>query len=163
MTEQDLTSLDRLHDIVVPSPVPWWPPAPGGYVLLAMVLALLIAGSLRWWVRWRADAYRRAALRALQSAETPAAISEVLRRTALVITPRSNIAALTGLHWPEWLAARSPDAMSSDVRDLLAAGAYGRTDAAFDLEPLRRYAAGWIEHHQPIDADEGSPIRKSPS
>ena len=161
--EQDATSLGRLHDLVLPPPVPWWPLAAGWYVVLGIVALVVIAAGLRWWFQWRANAYRRAAIRALQLAETPAAISEVLRRTALVIAPRSTIAELTGLRWPEWLAARSPDVMSTDVRDLLAAGAYGRTNAAFDLDPLRRYAAGWIEHHRAVDAYEGSSMRKSPS
>jgi hypothetical protein len=36
------TNLDRLHDIVVPAPVPWWPPAPGWYVVLTVALIIAL-------------------------------------------------------------------------------------------------------------------------
>ena len=101
---QDAASLDRLHDIVMPPTVPWWPPAPGWYVLAAIILGLLLVLVLRLWLRWRATAYRREAIRALDSASDPAAIAALLRRTALAESSRSEIAALHGNAW--WTGSR---------------------------------------------------------
>ena len=42
MNNLDPAGLDRLHDIIVPSPVPFWPPAPGWYLLAAFVAFLLV-------------------------------------------------------------------------------------------------------------------------
>ena len=36
----DPGSLQNLHDIVVPGPAAWWPPAPGWYVLAAVALSV---------------------------------------------------------------------------------------------------------------------------
>ena len=33
----DPYSLDNLRDIVEPASIPWWPPAPGVWLLLALV------------------------------------------------------------------------------------------------------------------------------
>ena len=48
----DPTSLERLHDIVLPPPVPWWPPAPGWYWVMGLLGALLLL------VEWAAYARR---------------------------------------------------------------------------------------------------------
>jgi hypothetical protein len=58
----DPTSLENLFDVVVPPPVPWWPPAPGWFVVGGVVLGLVFWTVWRVWRRWRAAAYRRAAL-----------------------------------------------------------------------------------------------------
>jgi hypothetical protein len=154
------TSLDRLHDLALPPPVSWWPPAPGWYLLLAVVAATTMVWVVRRWFRWRADAYRRAALRELQSAHTVSAVSEVLRRAALSIAPRSTVAELTGAKWPQWLAETSPDPIPSQVRDQLASGIYAPDAGGSDLETLRRYASNWILHHrglQRFDTTDSTP------
>jgi hypothetical protein len=69
----DPTGLDNLFDIVVPPPVSWWPPAPGWYVVGGLAIALAVWGAWRWWERWRAAAYRRAALAELRRLEARAA------------------------------------------------------------------------------------------
>ncbi|ADJ27812.1 DUF4381 domain-containing protein [Nitrosococcus watsonii] len=149
------TSLDRLHDIVVPPQVAWWPPAPGWYGVLAIVAGVVIALLIWQWLRWRANAYRRTALRELDSAQTVAAISEILRRTALVIAPRSTLAPLTGSDWPTWLAARSPYPMPKQVSEQLEDSAYRKPQATADIRALREYAAGWIRYHRlPETADK---------
>ena len=56
------TSLDRLHDVIAPPPVPWWPPAPGWYYLFAFVLVLLVVLTIRGIIRWQHNRYRREAL-----------------------------------------------------------------------------------------------------
>jgi hypothetical protein len=134
--------------------VPWWPPAPGWYVLLA--LGLFLAGWLlvRAWLRWRANAYRRAALGALRTADSPAAISEVLRRTALAIAPRSTVAQQTGAAWPAWLAERYPGPLPDAVQEQLTRGVYDHSHAPANVDDLRAYAARWIEHHRPCGAGE---------
>ncbi|QDT48354.1 hypothetical protein Pan258_23960 [Symmachiella dynata] len=142
------TSLDRLHDIVVPPPVPWWPPAPGWYVLFALLVALLFFFTIRAWQKWRANAYRRAALRELETAHTAAAVSEILRRTALVTTPRTTLAGLSGPQWTEWLATHSPTPLPQQVGELLANEIYRDADEPHDVEALRHYATNWIRHHQ---------------
>jgi len=151
------TSLDRLHDLVLPPAVPWWPPAPGWYVVLALALVTVAWMALRAWKRWQANAYRRQATRELASLESSAAIAELLRRTALAIAPRPEIADKTGPAWVDWLAAQCPEAMSGTVREQLTTGVYGRPAADHELSSLRDYAARWItRHRQKWITDHGS-------
>ena len=44
-TAADPTSLENLFGLVVPPPVPWWPPAPGWFVVGGMVLVLGFWGA----------------------------------------------------------------------------------------------------------------------
>jgi hypothetical protein len=141
-------SLDRLHDIVQPPAVPWWPPAPGWYVVIAIALTATAWLALRLRRRWQANAYRRAALHELKSLETPAAIAELLRRTALAVSPRSSVAEKTGSVWLDWLAAQLHEPMPESVRVQLTTGVYGRSSTTPDLTHLRAYATRWITSHR---------------
>ena len=105
----DPADLSHLADIVVPSPMSWWPPAPGWWILAAAALA---ASALVAWVavhRYRQNAYRRAALLELARVGTVAspanavAVSAVLKRAALVAYPRAEVASLTGVAWLTFL------------------------------------------------------------
>lgn len=147
------TSLANLHDIVVPATVSWWPPAPGWYALLALLVAVGARVGWRAWKSWRAKAYRRAALRELTSMRDASAIAALLRRTALARVPRPAVAAMTGAAWADWLDAHGNAPMSPDVRAVLEAGVYGRGVAERDFGALRRYASHWIERHGPLDHD----------
>lgn len=143
---EDAASLDRLHDIVLPPPVPWWPLAPGWYVLGVVVLLLLLALAFRAWLRRRRTAYRREALRSLRTANDVAEIAMLLRRTALAEFPREEIAVLHGDAWADWLSARSREPMPPLLRGQLTTGAYS-ADATTNLEALRAWTARWIASH----------------
>lgn len=140
-------SLAQLHDIVLPAPVPWWPPAPGWYAVLTLLL--LVAAWLGWRLRqrWLADSYRREALGLLAMARDAPAVAELLRRTALVIAPRQAIAGMTGHQWADWLRTQYSAAMPDKVRDQLIHGVYGPVIEDSDLRALRTYAADWIAGH----------------
>jgi hypothetical protein len=143
----DATSLDRLHDLVLPPLLPWWPRAPGWYVLLALLSLAVVWISWRYWKRWRANAYRREALRQLKQFHDVPAIALLLRRTALAVAPRSEIAAKTGSAWADWLAGQCPESMDPEVKKLLSFGVYGLPGAEQDVRLLRNYAACWITHY----------------
>lgn len=142
------TSLAHLHDIVLPPAVPWWPPAPGWYVVFTLALTAAAWAAFRVWKRWQSNAYRREAARELASLDSSAAIAELLRRTALAIAPRSTIAEKTGAAWLDWLASRYPEPMPDTVRAQLTTGVYDRSAASRDLRALRDYATGWIMGHR---------------
>jgi len=142
------TSLDRLHDLVLPPTVPWWPPAPGWYVVFGLALAAAAVLAWRAWKRWQADGYRREALRELKAAADAPAIAELLRRTALAFAPRPVVAAKTGTAWADWVAAQSNEAMTAQVRELLAVGIYAGSAAERDVRALADYAARWIASHR---------------
>ena len=103
-------SLDRLHDIIVPPPVPWWPPAPGWYLVIGFAFLLLVAALSRGLIRWQYNCYRREALTQLAQMEAllrnPAeradallSLAELLKRTALTAFGRRAVASLTGSSW----------------------------------------------------------------
>lgn len=150
---EDAADLSRLADIVVPAPVPWWPPAPGWWLLgagLAAALAILALGAIR---RYRRNAYRRAALAelsaigALTDPAGAAAVSAILKRAALVAYPRADVAALTG---DKWLAFLDRSAATSDFVDGPAAGlahaAYGGTLA--QGPDIVAAAQRWVKRHR---------------
>ena len=95
------TSLDRLHDIIVPGPVPWWPPAPGWFWVMAFASIVAVVVLFKGFIRWQHNLYRREALAELGRLETVLsvssqravgllALSELLKRTALTAFPRVN-------------------------------------------------------------------------
>jgi hypothetical protein len=143
----DPTSLDNLHDLVIPPSIPWWPPAPGWYVLSALLAVAAAWLAWRSWKRWCANGYRRAALRELAKAQDVTAIAELLRRTVLAIMPRSVVASMSGPDWADWLAAQCSDPMPDPVRTQLTSGVYGRRAAEQEIFALRNYAARWIARH----------------
>jgi hypothetical protein len=143
----DAASLDRLHDIVVPGPVPFWPPATGWLIvfgiLLLAALALLVLGL----VRYHRNAYRRAALKLLPDAGSAAEISVLLKRTALATYPREVVAGLTGAAWVEWLARMGELDVPGEVMHALGEGIYSGGDPV-DLERVRAFAEQWIRGHR---------------
>ena len=150
---QDPGSLSNLRDIVTPSPAPWWPLAPGWYVLLAIITVALIVFAIRTWKRWKRNAYRRDALGILASAANPAEIASVLKRTALASFPRSEVASLTGDAWCDWLEEKVPGPISPSARENLARSVFARADA--DLEEMRRYAVSWVNEHRAEEPAKG--------
>lgn len=149
----DPADLSRLADIVLTPPVPWWPPAPGWWILAAAVLAALAILTIEALRRYRRNAYRRAALAELDAigavadAAGAAAVSAVLKRTALVAYPRAEVARLTGEGWLAFLdRAAGTKGFAHDPAAALARAASGAPvgDGAALLAAARR----WVTHHR---------------
>jgi hypothetical protein len=143
----DPANLENLRDIAVPPPVPWWPPAPGWWVVMAVLVIAVIIVAFHAWRLWRANAYRRAALHELQRATTPAGIAEILKRAAMVAYPRTDIAARSGSAWCQWLAETGGRPVPDNVAEALTRGVFGKADAV-NVEELSAFAADWINHHE---------------
>lgn len=107
--KDDPTSLDRLQGIVSPEPVPWWPLAPGWWILIALVLSWLVVLAGRSVQRYRKNGYRRAGLAEIdkldQNGDHLGALSVILKRVALAAWPREKVASLTGPAWLSFLDA----------------------------------------------------------
>lgn len=112
-------SLVQLRDIRSLDSISWWPLAPGWWVLVGIlaavvVIGLLIAGWVYVWNQdWRSDArqhLRELGLRAHQlgAKEVAAQLSELLRRVAMARYGRRACASLTGEDWLAWLTAKDP-------------------------------------------------------
>lgn len=142
------SDLNRLHDLTLPPEVSWWPPAPGCFVILALLFLGSIWFARRFWKKRNANAYRRAALRELASTTSQSGIAEILRRTALAIAPREMIAEKSNSSWLDWLAEQSPRPLPDSVREQLTTGIYGRQTKTTDLTHLRNFAEDWIRHHR---------------
>jgi hypothetical protein len=156
----DPASLSRLHDIVMPEAVSWWPPGPAwvvaGYILFAVFLGL----GIRAWRKWAANRYRRLALRELAEIErfrgTDAAIEAIpalLKRTALVAYGRPAVASLSGEAWYRFLEGSSrlfqevgkPSAFFVSLAYQPAAGTRLTTE---ERAGIVRAARCWIRSHR---------------
>ena len=172
MNSPDPASLQNLNDIVLPATVNWWPLAKGWYIVAALLLILLAWFGYRSLRRWFENRYRRAALEELQSLENGMQnradrdsslrqIPSLLKRTALSIYPREQVASLAGNDWHRFLNSKlSKPSFAESVAITLdtvsySSGDLGRIDkqAATDLLNASRY---WLKHHQATTFSSGS-------
>lgn len=150
--KESSTSLEQLHDIILPESISWWPMAPGWNLLLFIVACCAFYGIVTVRRRWKANAYRRIALKELQAATSILAVSEILRRTALTFTPRSTLAVQTGPDWPDWLCKTASLSLHPQVAEQLSLGAYQvDADKPQDIRELKQFARQWILSHRAIE------------
>lgn len=157
----DLSS--QLRDLHAPDPVSWWPPAPGWWIVAALLLAVSVWLLPRLRRAWRHRRLRRAiqaeleALRQTMSDDAAIAYllaaNQLLRRVALTLAPRATVAALHGTSWIDLLDTLAKTALPTEIRAALAEDCYrGRTTISVvtahtalrhwvdDLHPPRRAA-----------------------
>lgn len=113
----DPASLDRLHDVIAPSAVPFWPPAPGWYWVIGILAVAALYGICAAFIAWQRAAYRREALAEWRAcnellpqpdrrAEAIRRLAVLVKRVALSIYPRDDVASLSGPRWSAFLDQR---------------------------------------------------------
>ena len=156
----DPALLAKLHDIVEPAPPGLWPLAPGWILVIFLLCLLLLRAAQIARAVWRRNAYRRQAtaelvqLQKTLAANTAAASATqaltILRRCALHIAPRHEVAALAGSEWTNFLASRSDVQLSDELSALLTSVAYQPVQQ-IDTASARRaidFAQRWVASHR---------------
>lgn len=139
--------IDLLEPAPEPEPVSMWPQTMG-WLWLGLILLVLIVVGLRWLrAHRRANAYRRAALQALEGCGDDAArIAQVLRRAALAGFPRRDVAGLIGADWLAFLdASYGGTGFSDGPGRVLAEAPWRPCPPAPGLSPLAR---DWVRRHR---------------
>jgi hypothetical protein len=144
----------QLRDIHLPDASLWWPPAPGWWIglLLILLLALLLPWLRRW---WRQRPLRRLALGELarirkiykQGQSDKAVVDELarlLRRITISYYGREQQAASTGAEWQAELQRLAPGGgFSREQLELLTHGRY-RADFGADVDALLQSSERWM-------------------
>jgi hypothetical protein len=162
-----------IRDIHLPGMIAWWPPAPGWWLLVALVVAALVALALYY----RSGRHRRSALRslarvraALERGAEPVAclqrVSTTLRRYAMTTADEQPVAALRavdgiadrpsseevagliGQRWLRYLDSRwQRDEFSRGAGRLLLAAPYARPDTVDRRQAidLAALCAEWLK------------------
>lgn len=154
-----IPGLENLRDIHLPEPIGWWPPAPGWWMLAALIICTAIAVGIWLLRRARQRRYRKLALVQLQSLYKnwqqqhddiafAQATNRLLKQTALAAFPAENVAALSGADWLDFLDRhlRKPRFTEPTVRAL--ATLYSREPAPLAVDALRDASQHWIRSHQ---------------
>jgi len=156
--------LAGLRDIHLPEPVSWWPPAPGWWLLL--VLILLGMAALYRWLKKRQEmkekpkqfSQREMLKQALDELERlqelavadasilATELSALLRRVAIGLKPDdARIAGLSGDNWLSWLDGQwDENTFSNGVGRALLDAPYQRHGQA-DIAKLLQLVRQWIE------------------
>lgn len=141
MDSNDVYSLDQLHDIVIPAAPSPWPPSTLALVLLGMAAVMVLIAFWQGCLWWRANAYRRAGQMLLQEARTVYDVSVTLKRVAMAVFSRAEVAALYGSDWVDFLNRNSTRPLFKDTELL---------DAQAPASPgLLSSADTWIRTHRP--------------
>jgi len=133
-------SLSNLRDIAIPDAPSFWPPAAGAWIALAMVAAIVLLVAWRLHAVRNRNAYRKAGVMLLGSAATAYDVSVVLKRVALAVFPREQVASLYGDEWAAFLHKTCP---RSYFKPLVSSD-----PGAAPNKELVELANTWIRHHR---------------
>jgi hypothetical protein len=157
--------LSQLADIHLPAEIGYWPPAPGWWLLLALLVAALVWLGIRLFKQWQRQRRCSFALAELDkcyqsyNSAAPAddeqqsaaqlnlinGVNAVLRRVALKHFPDDQVAGLSGEQWVAFIRARSTSTLLNEqLATALAQGRFARR-CDIDTENLHAMAQQWIK------------------
>lgn len=164
MNDSNPASLQNLNDIVLPGAAGWWPLAAGWYFLFGFLIIVLAWFTYSAVKRWTENRYRRAALHRLQLLsqdindidkrdDALRQLPVLLKRTALSVYPRSQLASLTGREWHDFLNSKvSRPSFTGSTAGLLDKIAYSTGELNVvdpgSVDELIGACRHWLKHHQ---------------
>ncbi len=141
----------NLKDIHLPEPISWWPPAPGWWLALALILLIFAAlfigrkiyqsRQLRRDINAELERIKQQFQQTKSKAQLARSLSVLLRRANISYYPGSNIAGLTGEHWLDHLdrtnSKQSTDAsFHSTTGEVLLNAPYLPDNAELDFDAI---------------------------
>jgi hypothetical protein len=152
---QDL--LSQLRDIHSAPQVPWWPPAPGWWILALLLVFVLVWLGRRGLSRFRVHQRRKQMLGWVEHLNTTidpgrdpqaylSTLNRIFKLVALRAFPDQKCAALAGQDWVNFLAGQMNDSQPMEALEVLAAGPYDPAPQ-FDPSTLSELARYWIRQH----------------
>lgn len=142
-----------LRDVQIPEAISWWPPAIGWWVLAVLIplCFYLVFRLYRRLTRKTALKSAKKYLQALQQdtnlseQEKLQALSKLMRRTAISLYPRADVASLVGDAWLQFLdGSLSEPQFTSDIGRLLTEALYRPAMQPQSLTPLFTLCANWL-------------------
>ena len=157
MNPQGADLLAQLRDIHSAPVEPWWPPAPGWWMLAAMLAFGLFLLARRVLEGYRLRQRRRRLAGYVDAIETvidPAsapqaflsAINGIFKIVTIEAFPDANCAGMQGAEWVAFLQRNIVSDERAAQLQALAEGPY-RPVTAFEPETLAGLARHWIRHH----------------
>ena len=148
--------IDQLVDVAVPAPISYAPETTGWWLLAASVSVGVALATMFVRRSRQRNSYRRLALQELaeieaRSAQTPSPtvfyeVAVLVRRTALTVFPRHQVAHLYGDAWREFLNHSASRDLGAGI-DGLILGPYQSTKDQLDVAASIAAARNWIEAH----------------
>lgn len=146
-----------LRDIHIPDAISWWPPAIGWWVL-AVLIPLCVYLIVRLYQRLTRKTALKSAKKSLKSLREDeqmtkqdklAALSRLMRRIAISLYPRAEVASLTGEDWLNFLDNSVPNrGFNSDTGWLLTHALYSKEADLHGLAPLINLCESWLNAQQ---------------
>jgi len=150
-------ALAALRDIHGAPDIPWWPPAPGWWVLGILLLVAMVWAAIRLNGYLRRMALQRRVIRQLESCRQAygisgdlrslaSAVNLILKRVALRHFGRQQVSALHGSAWAQFLSDTGGRPGDNDSWQQLADAPY-RQQPALDAVISLELARGWVRQH----------------
>jgi hypothetical protein len=157
MNPQGADLLSQLRDIHSAPAAPWWPPAPGWWVV-ALLAAIGLIFVARYFTRqWRRQLRRRKLAGYVQAIETGidpaadpqgflAAINRIFKLVAIEAFPGSHCVQMRGADWTGFLQRHMSPQPGTEHLEVLADGPY-QPRPRFDDDAMLRLARQWISQY----------------
>ena len=149
--------LEQLRPDILPDPVSGWPPAPGWWLLAAIVLLALLFIVYRLIRFYMSRRYRRRALKAVKHLHRssgnmkPASLlghyNRILKQASLTAYPEQDVAGLHGIQWLTFLdQAASTNGFTHGHGRALGTTRFAPAPEV-DIEGLYQLTCHWIRKH----------------
>jgi len=150
----------ELRDIHLPEPISWWPLAPGWWISLLLIIALIVAAYIfipKLIKKLKHQPARKLAItefnniqRQYQSQQDNQSLvqslSVLLRRICMTYDSRQSSASLTGQAWIDKLNSINPQqSFSDELIDTLLTAPYQKHHE-FNAEQLLSQCESWINN-----------------
>jgi len=149
--------LSQLRDIHTVPELPWWPPAPGWWILAVLLLVVLAWTLRKLQLRLRARQRRKLLLGFIAQVEQQvdpqaspqeylSGLNRVFKIVAIQAFPECACAHMKGSEWTDFLKEKMEPTALHDKLEILADGPY-QPFAAFDAASLASAARKWVQKY----------------
>lgn len=152
--------LEQLADIHLPMEISYWPPAPGWWLLILILIAGIVFMIRRYARYYNHKKVCEYALNELEHCRVQFdtsnedtdlmrlayinSFNSVIRRVALVHFPEENVASLTGEAWVDFIREKGDSSgLDETISSALSFGRF-QTECNVDINDLNKLGIAWI-------------------